>query len=150
MRTPSSDWVVALLDSLITYSFLFAANEIPLGRTGPHAPWTHWITQPWVYVLCAPVVLVATWRGVHEFQLARRGGARWLRLPAEGAAIGAGVMLALGLFVPSTMADLVETTLEGALVMAALGALLTLVNLVLVCALPLGVTPPRGRSRPAS
>jgi hypothetical protein len=85
-------WLVAVADFVLTYPWAFAANALT-PPDGPHAPWTYWIAQPWVYAFIAPVAAVAAWRGVCHVRAAGSRRQRWWQLPSEGFVVGIGVAL---------------------------------------------------------
>ena len=123
-------FTVAVADVVATYAFVFAA-QAATPPSGPHAPATYWLTQPWVYLLIAPVAAVATWQALRHFAAYRAGDGRWWRLPLAGAAFGAGGALPLTLISGSTLADAVLGLTQLAGMGGGLGLLLACINLSL-------------------
>lgn len=119
---------VALADVLLTFPFCLAANELPLGRSGPHAPWRYWLSQPTAYVLIAPVAVGAAWFGVRQVRAAWAGRPRWGRVALEGAGLALTVTLAVSLLAQATLTDIIGATLKSAILAGGLGLLLTAVN----------------------
>jgi hypothetical protein len=133
MVNKPASWMVAvgLADVLATYAYAFAAQALT-PPSGPHAPVTYWMTQPWVYLLIAPVAAVATWQGLRQAAAVREGDRRWWRLPLTGAAIAAGVALPLSLVAQLGFAEAVLGITQVAAFGGGLGLLLTCINVPLV------------------
>lgn len=120
-------WAVAVADALLTYPYVFAANALLFAPEGPHATTAYWMTQAWVYLLIAPIAIVAAWRGARQVQHAWAGRPRWWRLPAEAAAFAAATVLMLPLF-GAPLAEAALGSLPFMAVAGGLGLLLTCVN----------------------
>lgn len=121
---------VVLADAVLTYAYVFAANGFVGEVQGPHAPATYWLTQPWVYLLIAPVAAVACWRGARQVQDAWAGRPRWWRLTVEGVAIGAACSASLGLMIAS-WSDFVLMLRDVVILCGGLALLLTCANVPL-------------------
>jgi hypothetical protein len=121
-------WIPLLVDLTVSYAYCFLVDAVPLDRQGPHAPWTHWVQQPWVYALLSPIVIVASWRALIELRRALAGERRhWWRLPAEGAAGGAVLYLSVMAVAVMQIFD-VRAFAEAIAFGGLLGGLLTLTN----------------------
>lgn len=77
-------WLVALVDALLAYVYVFITDALMPPPEGPHQTTAYWMTQLWVYALISPIAAVAAWRGVRQVQHAWAGRPRWWRLPIEG------------------------------------------------------------------
>jgi hypothetical protein len=128
MRTADSPvWLIVLIDALLTYPYVFAAEALMPPPEGPHATTAYWMTQAWVYALIAPVAIVAAWRGARQVQHAWAGRPRWWRLPVEAMACA----LPAALMLLMSGAGVAEVVLGSPQLMAlagGLGLLLTCVN----------------------
>lgn len=122
--------MVVLADAVLTYAYVFAAHQLISASEWRHAPVTHWLTQPWVYQLIAPVAAVASWRGVRQVLDAWAGRARWWRLTAEGAVLGAGCTMLMALPM-NTWTDSLIAARDFLLLSAGLGLVLTCANVPL-------------------
>src|SRR2546423_15117022 len=55
---------ITIADALFTFLFVFAAQALPFGHTGPAAPVSYWLAKPSIYMLIAPIAAgVARRRG---------------------------------------------------------------------------------------
>lgn len=132
MKTPAPHLLaVGIADVLATYAYVFAVQALT-PPSGPHAPVTYWMTQPWIYLLIAPVAAVATWQGLRQAAALQAGDRRWWRLSLVAAAIGAVAMLAVSFPAWFSYGEVIGATTEVAAISAGLGLLLTGINYAIV------------------
>jgi hypothetical protein len=125
-----SIWIVVLADVLLTYAYVFVSYTLMDNVELRAAPLSHWLAQPWVYSLIAPVAAVASWCGARQVRDVWAGRVRWGRQPLEGIAIGAACVVLWGLL-SGSWSDFLPALLDVILLCAGLGLLLTCANVPL-------------------
>lgn len=125
-----SIWIVVLADVLLTYAYVFVSHTLIDNAELRAAPLSHWLTQPWVYSLIAPVAAVASWCGARQVLDVWAGRPRWWRQPLEGIAIGAACVVLQGLS-SGSWSDFLLVLRDVILLCAGLALLLTCANVPL-------------------
>jgi len=131
MKYRTAIQAVALTDGLLTFPYVFAAEALPFGRSGPAAAWTYWLGQPWVYMLIAPVAVVVAWRGARQARALARRSKVWWWLSLELVALAVGATLVLSLFGAVGWSDTLGAAAQSGALAAVLGLLLTPLNSLL-------------------
>jgi hypothetical protein len=122
--------LVVLADVLLTYAYVFVSHTLIDSVELRAAPLSHWLRQPWVYSLIAPVAAVASWCGARQVLDVWAGRLRWWRQPLEGIAIGAACVVLPGLS-SGDWSSFLLVLRDVILLCAGLGLLLTCANVPL-------------------